>query len=85
MYIIDDLCNVSASIDLMKAIRKAMQSNQDNPNTGKVFESKKELKHNYRQKIIDGHIILYWVDEVNKVVTVSYIFNTKANYRARLF
>ena len=85
LYIADELCNVPAAIKLMKDIRKAMHAIKNNPNIGKSFEPEKELKHKHHQKIVRGYILLYWVGEASGVITVSYIFNTKTSYKARVF
>ena len=85
-YIADDLSNVPASINLMEGIQKAFT---DNPNAFSHFnyekKSKHELKHEYRKKIVNNYIILYWIDEAKKLITVSFIFHTRMNYRSRIF
>ena len=83
-YIADDLSNVPASVNLMKDIQGAFIKIKDNPNAFSHFNYEKELKHEYRQKVVNGYIILYWIDEANKVVTVSFIFHAKMNYRSRM-
>jgi len=83
-YIADDLSNVPASIDLMKDVKEAFIQIKDNPNAFSRFDYEKELKHEYRKKVVNGYVILYWVDEKTKVTTVSFIFHTKMNYRTRL-
>lgn len=83
-YIADDLSIVPAALDLMNDIRKAFVQIKDNPNAFSRFDYEKELKHEYRKKVVNGYVLLYWVDEKKKLVTVSFIFHTKMNYRARL-
>lgn len=83
-YIADDLCNLDASINLMIDIQTAFVGIKSNPNAFSCYEYEKELKHEYRKKIVNGYIFLYWIDEVERIVTVSYIFHTKMNYRSRL-
>ena len=83
-YIANDLSNIPASIRLMKDIREAFVQIKDNPNAFSCFDYKKESKHEYRKKFVNGHVILYWVDEKSKSVTVSFIFHTKMNYRIHL-
>jgi len=83
-YIADDLCNVPASINLMTDIQSAFVQIKSNPNAFSRYEYEKELKHEYRKKIVNGYILLYWINEVEKIVIVSYIFHTKMNYRSRL-
>ena len=84
-YIADNLCNVPAAISLMKDIQKAYTLIKDNPNAFSRFDYEKELKHEYRKKIVSGYVILYWVDEGKKIVTVSFIFHSKMNYKLRIF
>lgn len=83
-YIADDLCNVDASLSLMTDIQTAFVQIKSNPNAFSRYEYEKELKHEYRKKIVNGYIILYWIDEVKKIVTVSYIYHTRMNYGPRL-
>ena len=84
-YTADDLCNVPAAINLMKDFEKAFIHIKDNPNAFSRFYYDKELKHEYRKKIVNGYIILYWINEASKKVTVSFIFHTKMNYKSRVF
>jgi len=83
-YIADDLCNIDASINLMKDIQEAFTQIRDNPNAFSCFGYEKELKHEYQKKIVNGYIILYWTNEANKRVTISFIFHTKMNYKSRI-
>ena len=84
-YIADDLCNVPAAINLMKDIEKAFMQIKDNPSAFSHFNYEKELKHEYRKKIVNSYIILYWINEASKKITASYIFHSKMNYKSRVF
>lgn len=84
-YIADDLSNIPASINLMEDIQKAFTYIKDNPNAFSHFNYEKKLKHEYRKKIVNNYIILYWIDEAKELVTVSFIFHTKMNYKSRVF
>jgi len=78
------ICDLKTIEKLMKDIREAFVQIKGNPNAFSRFDYEKELKHEYRKKVVNGYVILYWIDEKTKVVTVSFIFHTKMNYRTRL-
>ena len=83
-YIADDLSNVPASINLMKDIQKAFTQVEEAPRAFSYFNYDKKLKHEYKKKVVNGYVLLYWVDEGKKLVTVSFIFHTKRNYKSRI-
>ena len=84
-YIADELCNVSAALEFIEDFEKAFTATIHNPKIGSIYPYGEDLAHEYRKKVVRGHIILYWIDEVNKLITVSHIFNTRTNYQNRRF
>jgi len=85
-YIINELCDFTAARNLMREIKRAFMQIRDNPQIGMRHFPEKELSYEYRKKIVNrSYILFYWIDEKKKIITVTHIFNTRMNYKVKLF
>lgn len=79
-YILDNLYAEKAAKDLMKQIEKKVQNLKYAHKIHTEIEKNDELQRKYRRIIIKNYIILYTVDDNNKVVFVSHIYYKGKNY-----
>jgi plasmid stabilization system protein ParE len=52
---------------------------EKNPFIGQIEELLSERVQNYRYLVHNNYKIIYWVDEVNKIIFVSHVFDTRQN------
>ena len=80
-YISQELKNPDAAnnlaVKLVEATEKVTAFPYANP-------SYQPLKHEYRKILVQNYLILYWVDEEKKLVTVARVLYAKRNYRRLL-
>lgn len=79
-YIIDDLYAVSAAKELLQKVEEKIQRLKYAPIIHSRIEKYDELKRNYRRIVIKKYVILYTIDEKNKIVFVSHMYYSRRNY-----
>lgn len=79
-YISENLYAENAARDLIKEIEEKLQRLKDTPKIHTEIEKFDELKNRYRRITIKNFIILYTIDEQNKVICISHMYYGKQNY-----
>lgn len=54
------------------------------PYSPPAYQPIRPLKHEYRKILVQNYLILYWVDEEKKLVTVARVVYTKRDYNRLL-
>lgn len=83
-YIKEIIGNVKAANSLIDEFDKAIKSLELEPYVNPLYLSIKSLKQEYRKLIIKNYILFYWIDEKNKVITISDFVYAKSNYRNKI-
>ena len=79
-YISEDLYAKSAAIKLMQQVEDQVQRLKYMPQIHTKIEKYDSLKRIYRRIVIKNFIILYTIDEENKIVYVSHMYYGRRNY-----
>ncbi|MCL1831576.1 MAG: type II toxin-antitoxin system RelE/ParE family toxin [Oscillospiraceae bacterium] len=79
-YIKHDFYNPTAAKRINKQIDNAFMRIRRMPYSCPVYESDVVSEHEYRKLIVKNYIVLYWVDDDDKTITVARIFHGKQNY-----
>lgn len=79
-YVSETLKNPHAAESLAEEIVRRIESLQEMPYRSPVLIPIKSLKHEYRKLIVKNYLILYWVDEANRIVTVARIIYYRRDY-----
>ena len=79
-YITEELYAENAAKDLMRQVETEVQRLKYAPKIHPQIKKIDELKREYRKLIIKNYIILYTIDEENKVVFVSHMCYDRRNY-----
>ena len=70
-YISDTLGNPSAALRLADEMEAALERTSSFPYANPVYAPIRPLSHEYRKSLVGNFLILYWVDEPSKTVTVA--------------
>lgn len=79
-YISNTLKDPNAARRLRKKVIHNILLLEDSPRICKKTEKLSKAKRPYRRMVINNYIILYTIDETNKVVYISHIYYNKRNY-----
>ena len=79
-YISEDLYAEKATKNLMRKVEESIQNLKDAPKIHAKIEKIDELKRQYRRIVIKNFVILYTIDEINKVIYVSHMYYGGRNY-----
>ena len=79
-YILIDLYAEKAAKKLMRKVEEIIQLLKYSPKIYAEIEKFDELKKQYRRIIIKNFVILYTIDEYNKVVYISHMYYSGRNY-----
>ncbi len=83
-YISHDLNNPYAANNLSNEIIQRANLLTENPYANPSYIPIKPLKHEYRKLLIKNYLILYWVNEYTKAVTIARVIYAKRNYERLL-
>lgn len=83
-YISQVLDNPAAASRLSEDLIQAGESIPAFPYANPAYIPLRPLKHEYRKLLIHNYLMLYWVDEHNKTVTIARVVYAKSNYPSRL-
>ena len=81
-YISQELKNPDAANNLAVKLVEATEKVTAFPYANPSYQPIRPLKHEYRK--VQNYLILYWVDEEKKLVTVARVLYAKRNYRRLL-
>ena len=79
-YISRELHNPEASDCLAEEFVAEANSVLSVPYSRPLYHSIRPLKHEYRKLLVQNYMMLYWVDEENKLVTVARVVYAKRDY-----
>ena len=75
-YIARELNNPSAA----ERLAEAGESLRDFPYAQPAYTPLRPLKHEYRKLLIENYMMLYWVTETEKRVTIARVVYARKNY-----
>lgn len=79
-YISSELKNPMAANALADELFKAIESTKAFPYANPVLVPIRPLKFEYRKLVVKNYLILYRVDESEKVITVTRVLYSKRDY-----
>jgi len=79
-YISRKLYSPSSAKTLMKKIQDSIYNLREMPNMYSVIKQYDELKLQFRKIVIKNYIIIYTVNEENKIVNIVHMYYGKSNY-----
>lgn len=79
-YITDDLDAEKAAKRLMNKVEQEIQRLKEMPKIHTEIEKIDELKRIYRKIVVDNYVILYTIDEDNKVIFISHMYYVGRDY-----
>ena len=79
-YIHNELHNASAAIQLVSQLIDAGEKLTDFPYANPVYIPLRPLLHEYRKLFVKNYLMLYWVDEKSKTVTIARVLYAKREY-----
>ena len=80
VYITRELNNPSAAERIAEQLTKAGESLRDFPYTQPAYTPLRPLKHEYRKLLVENYMMLYWVTETEKRVTIARVVYARRNY-----
>lgn len=83
-YISNELQNPAAAERLSEKIVAEADKIPAFPYSNPAYIPVKPLRHEYRKLLIDNFLLLYWVDEAQKIITVARVVYAKRDYRKLL-
>ncbi len=83
-YISSELKNPSAALKLATEFVEAANKLILYPYANKVYTPIRPLKHEYRKLLFQNYIMFYWVDEQNKIITITRVIYAKRDYEILL-
>lgn len=79
-YISEKLYAKKAAYNLMEQVEKEIQRLKKSPEIYTEIEKIDELKRRYRIIVIKNYVILYTIDNANKIVYVAHMYYGRRNY-----
>lgn len=79
-YISRELQNPTAAERLAAEFVEAAEELTRFPYAQPVYLPIRPLKHEYRKLLVRNHLMLYWVDESKKLITIARVIYAKRDY-----
>lgn len=79
-YIGKELKNHDAVYELMDELTDVSERLESFPYEYQAYTPLKMLKHEYRRAPIKNYVMFYWIDEVQKKVTIARVLYGRRNY-----
>ncbi|MCL2564095.1 MAG: type II toxin-antitoxin system RelE/ParE family toxin [Oscillospiraceae bacterium] len=79
-YISQELSNPTAADKLANELVEAAERLRDFPYKNRVYQLIRPLKREYRGQIVQNHILFYYVDEEEKIVTIARVIYARRDY-----
>ncbi|QRN48992.1 type II toxin-antitoxin system RelE/ParE family toxin [Macrococcoides bohemicum] len=70
-YIVYDLKNVKAAIDLRNNINRKFKSLKQFPYAYPIYKTQKDLEEEYRILVVNNYLLFYIVDDANKKISIE--------------
>jgi addiction module RelE/StbE family toxin len=83
-YIVQEFDMPGAAHRLNIAFNKGFQKIRRQPYICPVIEFDTPKAHEYRRLLVQNYIAVYWIDEDNKIITVSRIFHSRQDYANKI-
>ena len=80
VYITRELNNPTAAERIAEQLTKAGESRRDFPYAQPAYTPLRPLKHEYRKLLVENYMMLYWVTETEKRVTIARVVYARRNY-----
>ena len=80
VYITRELNNPTAAERIAEQLTKAGESLRDFPYAQTAYTPLRPLKHEYRKLLVENYMMLYWVTETEKRVTIARVVYARRNY-----
>ena len=80
VYITRELNNPAAAERIAEQLAEAGESLRDFPYAQPAYMPLRPLKHEYRKLLVENYMILYWVTETEKRVTIARVVYARRNY-----
>jgi len=80
-YIVDDSGNVDIGLNYLDKIEEAVMKLEEYPDMGSYSRYSILKRQGYRVLIVEKHLIFYKVNEIEKIVVVHAIVDTRREYR----
>ena len=82
-YIARELQNPAAAERIAEQLVQAGDGLRNFPYAAPAYQPLRPLKHEYRKLLVENYMMLYWVTETEKRVTIARVVYARRNY-ARL-
>ena len=79
-YIARELNNPSAAERIAERLAAAGESLRDFPYAQPAYTPLRPLKHEYRKLLVENYMMLYWMTEAEKRVTIARVVYARRNY-----
>ena len=79
-YIAVNLSNIKAANDLFIDINSAIDDLCTFPNSAPIMDNEYIFKKGIRKKLVDNYLILYYPDDLKKVIVIVRIIYAKMNF-----
>ena len=79
-YISRELQNPVAADCLAEELVNAAESVLTFPYASPAYHPLRPLKHEYRKLLVQNYLMLYWIDEEKKLVTIARVVYAKRDY-----
>lgn len=79
-YIGVKLSNPTAADNLAEKMVDAAESLTDMPYKCSVYISPRPLKHEYRKLLVNNYIMFYYVNELEKIITIARVIYAKRDF-----
>ena len=83
-YVSRELNNPIAANQLAVELVEAGDSLSKFPYANPAYVPIRPLKHEYRKLLVQNYLMFYWVNEMEKVVTIARVMYAKRDYRLLL-
>lgn len=78
------LANPDAAKSLADLMVSEAEKLSEMPHRFKVYTPIKPLKREYRKLLVENYIMFYWIDELQKTVTIARVIYSGRNYEKLL-
>jgi len=79
-YVSHELCNPMAAVALADEMIAAAENLTDFPYANAIHQTVRPLKNEYRKLIVKNYILLYWIDEKAKRITIARVMYARRDY-----
>ncbi len=80
VYIARNLNNPTAAEHIADQLAETGESLRDFPYVQPAYTPLRPLKHEYRKLFVENYMMLYWVSETEKRVTIARVVYARRNY-----